>query len=421
MVLRGVTTSTLALCVCVFLATRIGVTSAGVISAVVPTKIANAPTMNATSITACGVRVNWEVPPANGGKPILYYTVYATGGGTVHKKMAIVQGSVTTTTFVTGLKRTTAYTFSITSTNEIGESQKSDASMSITSQNFRKYIFVSDFLNDRVLRFDFATKAFMDVFIQKGSGGLRGPWGLAFNKYDDPAQPRTFYVASEGTSSILQYDACDGSFIKQFAHVPGQPRGIKFHLLPSAHKPPRQQKMLMVCSAYGDSVLKYNALTGSPLGTYATGVDTPWDLIIGEDSTGVARDPQDIFVSSEHEDAVIQFQNTSGAFKSKFTDKKVNYANGLVMGWHTETSYLYVTGPYAGKVIVKFDMNNGTYIEHFEDRDLQYPLGMVYHEQTLYINDKNTIRTYDAETGEFLEVWSSHDGMMGSYILFHDM
>merc|ERR1711865_680577 len=175
----GMTASTLALCACVLLATKFEVTSAGVISAVVPTKIDNPPTMNATSITACGVRVNWEVPPANGGKPVLYYTVYATGGGTVHKKMAIVQGSVTTT-----------------STNEIGESQKSDASMSITSQNFRKYIFVSDFLNDRVLRFDFATKAFMDVFIQKGSGGLRGPWGLAFNKYDDPAQPRTFYVAS---------------------------------------------------------------------------------------------------------------------------------------------------------------------------------------------------------------------------------
>lgn len=63
-----------------------------------------------------------------------------------------------------------------------------------------KYIFVSDFLNDRVLRFDFATKQFKDVFVQKGSGGLRGPWGIAFNKYDDPAQPRTFYVASEGTS-----------------------------------------------------------------------------------------------------------------------------------------------------------------------------------------------------------------------------
>merc|ERR1711998_34398 len=397
------------------------VVQASVITATVPGKPGAAPTLNTTTVTACGVRINWVVPTSNGGKPVLHYTIYATGGGTTHKKMAIVQGAATTTTFVTGLKRTTAYTFTVTSTNEIGESAKSAASVSITSQNYRKYIFVSDFLNDRVVRFDFATKQFKDVFVQKGSGGLKGPWGIAFNKYDDPAQPRTFYVASEGTSSILQYDACDGSFIKQFAFVPGQPRGIKFHLLPSAHNPPRAQKMLLVCSAYGDSVLKFNALTGSPLGTYATGVDTPWDLIIGEGSTGIARDPEDIFVSSEHEDAVIQFQNTSGAFKSKFTDKKVNYANGLVMGHHAETTHLYVTGPYAGKVIVKFDINNGTYIEHFEDRDLQYPLGMVYHEQTLYVNDKNTIRTYDAETGEFLEVWSSHDGMMGSYILFHDM
>lgn len=80
-----------------------------------------------------------------------------------------------------------------------------------------------------------------------------------------------------------------------------------------------------------------------------------------------------------------------------------------------------MTGPYAGKVIVKFDQSNGTYIEHFEDRDMQYPLGMVYYQSTLFVNDKNTIRTYDSETGEFLEVWSSHDGMMGSYLLFHDM
>jgi hypothetical protein len=397
------------------------VVQASVITATVPDTIAAAPILNATTVTACGVRVNWVIPVSNGGKPVLHYTIYATGGGTTHKKMAIVQGAATTTTFVTGLKRTTAYTFTVTATNEIGESAKSAASVSVTTQNFRKYIFVSDFLSDRILRFDFATKQFKDVFVQKGSGGLRGPWGIAFNKYDDPAQPRTFYVSSEGTSSVLQYDACDGSFVKQFAFVPGQPRGLKFHILPSSHKPPRQQKMLLVCSAYTDSVLKFNALTGSPLGTYATGVDTPWDLVIGPQTHGVGRAAQDIFVSSEHEDAVIQFQNTTGAFKAKFTDKKVNYANGLVFGTHTETSYLYATGPYAGKVIVKFDQNNGTYIEHFEDRDLQYPLGMVYYEQTLYVNDKNTIRTYDAETGEFLEVWSSHDGMMGSYILFHDM
>ena len=40
---------------------------------------------------------------------------------------------------------------------------------------------------------------------------------------------------------------------------------------------------------------------------------------------------------------------------------------------------------------------------------------------TLYVLDRNTIRTYDAETGEFLEVFTSHDGMDGTYLLFHDM
>lgn len=121
--------------------------------------------------------------------------------------------------------------------------------------------------------------------------------------------------------SILQYDACDGHFIKQFAFVPGQPRGLKFHTLPSAHTPPRQQKMLLVASAYSDSILKFNGLTGSPIGTFATGVDTPWDLVIGPANNGA--NSNDIFVTSEHEDAVIQFHATTGAFKSKFTDKKV--------------------------------------------------------------------------------------------------
>merc|ERR1712054_229984 len=103
----------------------LGAVHAGVITAVVPSAISAAPILNATTITACGVRVNWNVPSSNGGKPILHYTIYATG-----------------------LKRTTAYTFTVTSTNEIGESAKSPASASVTSQNFRKYIFVSDFLND---------------------------------------------------------------------------------------------------------------------------------------------------------------------------------------------------------------------------------------------------------------------------------
>jgi len=112
---------------------------------------------------------------------------------------------------------------------------------------------------------------------------------------------------------------------------------MKFHTLNSAHAVPKLQETLLVASAYSDSILKFNALTGSPIGTFATGVDTPWDLVIGPekfkkhattgvDTTEAADDSKDIYVTSEHEDAVIQFHATTGAFKSKFTDKKVTFA-----------------------------------------------------------------------------------------------
>lgn len=104
----------------------------------VPTTQAAAPTLTTASVSACGIRVSWAAPATNGGKPVLNYKIYASGGGTTHKLMATVQGATTTTHFVTGLKRTTAYTFTTTATNEIGESAKSGASSSVTTQNVRE-------------------------------------------------------------------------------------------------------------------------------------------------------------------------------------------------------------------------------------------------------------------------------------------
>lgn len=249
--------------------------------------------------------------------------------------MKVVQSSATTgtvTTFVTGLKAKTAYTFEVTAINSIGEGAHSMPTVAaVTMQAVRKYIFVSDFANDRVLRFDHATKAFKDVFVQKGSGGLKEPHGLAFNKYDDATQPRTFYVSSGATSSILQFDACDGSFVKKWAHVPGEPRGIKFHTLPSKHTPARSQKVLLVASHHDNSVRKYNAMTGSQLGTYATGVKNPQDVVVGPPTnTNNPSHGEDIFVTSTGEDAAIQFVNKTGTFRAKFTDKKVNGATSAV-------------------------------------------------------------------------------------------
>ena len=320
-------------------------------AATVPGAPGTAPTVATATMTACGVKLSWAAPSSNGGTPILSYAVYASGGGTLDKKMAVVQGVATTSHFVTGLRVATAYTFMVAATNGIGEGSKSPVSATVTTQHFResrpfaaksrfyadsssclfpgKYFFVSDFANDRVLRFDHATKAFKDVFVQKGSGGLSRPWGIAFNKFDDEAQPRTFYVGSEGTESILQYDACDGSFIKKFANVPGEPRGMTFHTLPSRHKPPRQQKMLLVASHFTHQVLKFNALTGAPLGSFANGIQNPVDVVVGpdDDQTALGRSKHDVFVA--HENGVTQLQHGTGAFKAKMLNKDVNTASGL--------------------------------------------------------------------------------------------
>merc|ERR1711990_1351779 len=58
-------------------------------------------------------------------------------------------------------------------------------------------MFVSDFKTSSVLRYNADTGAFFDVFVQPRSGGLDGPWGLAFGL------DHNFYVASERTSSVL--------------------------------------------------------------------------------------------------------------------------------------------------------------------------------------------------------------------------
>ena len=176
---------------------------------------------------------------------------------------------------------------------------------------------------------------------------MEGPWGIAFNKYDDPAQPRTMLVSSYRTNAILQYDTCDGAFVKKFATVPS-PRGLKFATLLSKHKPPRSQKMLLAASHYSDTVRKYNALTGSPLGTYAV-VRKPMDIVLASDAAGGAAGgggiAPGIFVTSG--DAVMQFNNPTGAFVSKFTDKAVSTAQGLTFGGvGTDPSRgLFVTGP----------------------------------------------------------------------------
>jgi len=314
-------------------------------------------------------------------------------------------------------------------------------------------MFVSDFKTSSVLRYNADTGAFHDVFVQPRSGGLDGPWGLAFGL------DHNLYVASERTNSVLVYDGSTGAFLKKFCTVKGQPRSLVFHYWD-----------LYVVSAYGDKVYRYNGYTGSPRGVYLEGggLDHPWGLIFDHGTN-------DTYVTSEYKDHVFRYKeptwglyggygsasvnggntNSAGAYdpatqgsnpqgqgisnaageevthnaqqlklgtnvwKGRFdkvwTNTRVNYANGLDL----TVDSLYVTGPYSGKAIVRFNRTTGEYMHHFEDEYLNYPVDIKEFRDYIYVVSEDQVRKNNRLNGEFIKTHSQTDGLLGSFLLFH--
>merc|ERR1712072_723557 len=328
----------------------------------------------------------------------------------------------------------------------------SDKAVTGATFTFFPTMFVSDFKTSSVLRYNADTGAFFDVFVQPRSGGLDGPWGLAFGL------DHNMYVASERTASVLVYDGSTGAFLKKFCTVKGQPRSLVFHYWD-----------LYVVSAYGDKIYRYNGYTGSPRGVYIEGggLDHPWGLIFDKNTN-------DTYVTSEYKDHVFRYKQPTwglyggygqpstnggthaagtydpttqgtnpqgqgisngngeeithnaqqlklgvnvwkGRFDKVWTNTRVNYANGLDMTWDS----IYVTGPYSGKSIVRFNRTTGEYMHHFEDEYLNYPVDIKEFRDYLYVCSEDQVRKYNRLNGEFIKTHSQTDGLLSSFLLFH--
>jgi len=333
-----------------------------------------------------------------------------------------------------------------------GGSLQNDGSNGQLTFTYFPTMFVSDFKTSSVLRYNADTGAFFDVFVQPRSGGLDGPWGTAFGL------DHNFYVASERTNSVLVYDGSTGAFLKKFCTVKGQPRSLVFHYWD-----------LYVVSAYGDKVYRYNGYTGSPRGVYIEGggLDHPWGLIFDKYTN-------DTYVTSEYKDHVFRYKQPTwglyggygspstnggihnvgaynpttqatnpqgmgisnglgeeithnaqqlklgvnvwkGRFDKVWTNTRINYANGLDF----TVDSLYVTGPYCGKCIVRFNRTTGEYMHHFEDEYLNYPVDIKEFRDYLYVCSEDQVRKYNRLNGEFIKTHSQTDGLLGSFLLFH--
>merc|ERR1712072_1456200 len=126
--------------------------------------------------------------------------------------------------------------------------------------------YVSDYAQHRIVEC-FYNGTCRD-FVQKGSGGLKWPWGIEFGHHDNGRAQNTgwddrdkMYVASEGTNSIILYNAANGILKKSpFAQVPGTPRAVKYF-----------RQSIFVTSYHKHCVYRFNARTGSPQGKFTHG------------------------------------------------------------------------------------------------------------------------------------------------------
>merc|ERR1712100_540077 len=362
-------------------------------------------------------------------------------------------GSVLTTATVVSATQVTCRTPKMpTGAKALQIVEADTAHASMGDFTFFPTMFVSDFKTSSVLRYNADTGAFHDVFVQPRSGGLDGPWGLAFGL------DHNMYVASERTNSVLVYDGSTGAFLKKFCTVKGQPRSLVFHYWD-----------LYVVSAYGDKVYRYNGYTGSPRGVYIEGggLDHPWGLIFDKYTN-------DTYVTSEYKDHVFRYKQPTwglyggygspstnggvhstgsydpttqatnpqgmgisnglgeeithnaqqlklgvnvwkGRFDKVWTNTRVNYANGLDL----TVDSMYVTGPYSGKAIVRFNRTTGEYMHHFEDEYLNYPVDIKEFRDYLYVCSEDQVRKYNRLNGEFIKTHSQTDGLLGSFLLFH--
>lgn len=81
-------------------------------------------------------------------------------------------------------------------------------------------LYVASDNGNKVLRYDATSGAYLDTFVAAGSGGLRGAVGMAF--FGDH-----LYVASSRTGQVLRFRADTGAFVDVFASGLGSPVSLQ--------------------------------------------------------------------------------------------------------------------------------------------------------------------------------------------------
>jgi DNA-binding beta-propeller fold protein YncE len=248
----------------------------------------------------------------------------------------------------------------------------------------------------RVLRYDGMTGALDSIFVEQGSGGLRGADAMVFGPDGH------LYVPSPGTHNVLRYDGSTGAFLGAFVTAGSgglnNPTGLVFG--PDSN--------LYVADPGTATILKYDGRTGASLGTFASGngLNDCIDLTFGPNGN--------LYVSNRGRgnNDILEFNGRTGAFIKIFATgggTGLKDPHGLAFG---PDGNLYVAGEFSDNVL-RFNGQTGAFIDVFVTAGsggLTQPVGLTFNNGFLFVGSYRTgqVLRYNGTSGAFVDVFTKN-------------
>jgi outer membrane protein assembly factor BamB len=162
-------------------------------------------------------------------------------------------------------------------------------------------LYVASAANDRILRYDGTTGAFLNAFIQPNANGLGAtdldyPVDMAFGPDGN------LYVSSQLNDAILRFNPNTGAFLGSFASggILDGPSGITF-----------ANGSLYAVGRFRNNVVRYDFATGAVNGSFSlSGLNQPFGIDVGADGR--------LYVAEGNAGRVLRIDQNSGSVLSTF-------------------------------------------------------------------------------------------------------
>jgi len=161
------------------------------------------------------------------------------------------------------------------------------------------HLYVCGFDSDNVLRYDGETGAFFDEIVPAGSGGLNGPdAGMVFGP------DGMLYVPSFWTNQVLRYDGARGNFMDVLTAADSRLDGPRVILFLS------DDDTVLVSSSQNGRIQRFDRDTGNRIGTFGPLLVRPTGMAFGPDGN--------LYVTSATQSNVVRLDGQTGSLMDTF-------------------------------------------------------------------------------------------------------